>query len=146
MTPLQQNFRQFWRAAAGNAAIEFALIIPIVLILLVAVYDLGTGFITKINVQSALNSGMQHAMQTEGSNIAMTTTVINHQLDDKAAAATVAVEKICRCNTRTIACNSSCSVSIGQYVLASATLPYASPLMSVDMSIAANFELFVGYK
>lgn len=146
MMTLLRILRNFWRKTAGNAAIEFALIIPVVLILLVAVYDLGTGFITKINVQSALNSGMQHVMQTEGSNIAMTTTVINHQLSDKADAAEVSVEKICRCNTRTIACNSSCSVSIGQYVLASATLPYTSPLMGVDMSIAANFELFVGYK
>jgi Flp pilus assembly protein TadG len=146
MIALLRMLIRFWRTAAGNAAIEFALIIPIVLVLLVAVYDLGTGFTEKIKVQSALNSGMQHVMQTGGADIAMTKTVINHQLNDTAAAATVAVEKICRCNTQTIACSHTCARGVGQYVLASASLPYASPLMGVDMSIAANFELFVGYK
>lgn len=143
---ISRPMSRIWPNTAGNAATEFALILPVVLILLLAVYDLGTGFITKINVQSALNSGMQHVMQTDGSDTAMTRTVINHQLGDKAAAATVALEKICRCSTLTIACNTSCPTGAEQYVLASATLPYTSPLMGIDMSIAANFELFIGYR
>ncbi|MBK1794909.1 pilus assembly protein [Devosia sp. WQ 349] len=146
MMALLRMLRRFWRTAAGHAAIEFALIVPIVLLLLVAVYDLGTGFTEKIKVQSALNSGMQHVMQTEGTDLAMTTTVINHQLDDKAGAASVSVEKICRCNSQAIACSQSCYKGVAHYVLASASLPYASPLMGVDMSVSANFELFVGYK
>src|SRR5262249_31016568 len=46
----------------GVAAIEFAVIMPVLIILMVASFDLGTGFYRKMQVQNSAQAGAVYAM------------------------------------------------------------------------------------
>lgn len=126
---------------SGNAAVEFAILLPILLMLLLGTIDLGLGFQEKVKLQSALNSGMQHAMQTQGANVDVTRQVISYGLN---SAATVEIEALCRCSGQASSCGSSCSPGMNCFVAASVSMPYRTMLFEMEMELAANFEIYVG--
>lgn len=133
----------FRRCRDGNAAVEFAILLPILLLLISATVDLGLGFQEKVRVQSALNSGLQHVMQTQGDNIATTRNVILHGLGPDTNA-TVQASILCRCKGTAKSCTASCSTGLDKFALASVSLPHKTILFDRDMSLEAHFELYVG--
>jgi hypothetical protein len=64
MTSSRKSLRT---ACEGSAAIEFAMIMPIVVAMLVLIFDLGTGGYTKARVQSAAQAGTTY-VETHGWN------------------------------------------------------------------------------
>jgi Flp pilus assembly pilin Flp len=58
---MRRKWRSFGRHASGGAAIEFALIGPAVVILLIGVTDFGLGFYRRMQVQSAAQRGAIYA-------------------------------------------------------------------------------------
>jgi len=50
------------RRCAGNAAVEFALIAPVLAATLVAMTDLGIGLYSKMQVENAAQAGAQYAI------------------------------------------------------------------------------------
>ncbi len=140
---LRSALNDFLRDRDGNAAVEFAILLPILLLLITATVDLGLGFQEKVRVQSALNSGLQHVMQTQGDNIATTRNVILHGLGPDTGA-TVEASTLCRCQGTTTSCSTSCSSGLDKFALASVSLPYKTMLFDRDMLLEAHFELYVG--
>jgi Flp pilus assembly pilin Flp len=61
MTIRGQLLRRLVAARSGGAAIEFALIMPIAVAMLVLMFDLGTGGYVKARVQSAAQAGATYA-------------------------------------------------------------------------------------
>ena len=141
MTRLLIRLRERLANRSGNAAVEFALLVPILLILVVGTVDLGLGFNEKLRLQSALNSGLQHAMLTQGSDPGTTRTVIEH---NSSRPASISVEVICRCQASVVLCQSPCPKQVKRYVRGTASAPYTTPVFELEMTLAASFELYVG--
>jgi len=53
---------RFGRAARGNISIEFALVLPFLVLLLMGAYDFGRGFTEKLRLNSAARAGTQYAL------------------------------------------------------------------------------------
>ena len=131
------------RDRAANAAVEFAILTPILLLLIAGTIDLGLGFQEKLKLQSALNSGMQHVMQTAGSDIATTRQAIEHGLSP-GAPVTVGVETFCRCSATSGQCKIACSPGAHRFAAGRVAMTYHPLIFSFDMTLAANFEVYVG--
>ena len=52
----------FGRSAHGNISIEFALVVPFLVLLLVGAFDFGRGFTEKLRLNSAARAGTQYAL------------------------------------------------------------------------------------
>ena len=141
MTRLLQHLKHWLVDRSGNAAVEFALLVPILLMLVVGTVDLGSGFGEKLRLQSAVNSGLQHAMLTQGSDPATTRTVIEHNSNRPAS---ISVDIICRCQSVVAACQSPCPSRIMRYVRGSASAPFTTPVFELEMMLGASFEVYVG--
>ncbi|WEJ33817.1 TadE/TadG family type IV pilus assembly protein [Devosia sp. SD17-2] len=143
MRAVARLIARFRRDRGGNAAVEFAILVPILLLLVAGTVDLGFGFQRKLELQSALNTGLQHAMQTQGKNIPTTGAVISHGLtrfDD----ITLEVSAFCGCASGAEGCQTTCRPGLDRYATASVLMPYKTPIFEVDMELSATFELYVG--
>ena len=52
----------FGRSANGNISLEFALVLPFLLLLVMGAYDFGRGFTEKLRLNSAARAGAQYAL------------------------------------------------------------------------------------
>jgi hypothetical protein len=53
---------RFGLSARGNISIEFALVLPFLLLLVMGAYDFGRGFTEKLRLNSAARAGAQYAL------------------------------------------------------------------------------------
>lgn len=143
MSALRTAVLAFSRATGGNSAVEFAILVPILLLLVAGTVDLGLGFQHKLEMQSALNSGLQHAMQTQGNDTATTRAVITHGLS-KFENYTLDANSHCRCANGDASCTTACQPGLDRFAKAIVTMPYKTPLFDLDMELSASFELYVG--
>jgi Flp pilus assembly protein TadG len=131
---LSFTLSRFRRHQRGNAAVEFAILAPILLILVTGTIDLGIGFQRKLEMQSALNSGLQHVMQTQGKDITTTRAVIAHGLS-KLGPAELEASAFCK---------STCNPGSDRFARASVAMPYRTPIFEMDMMLSGSFEVYVG--
>lgn len=143
MPRLKSAFRAILGDRAANAAVEFAILMPILLLLIAGTVDLGLGFQQKLKLQSAVNSGLQHVMQTQGADIATTKLVITHGLGPDSSAL-VEATTFCRCGTTPASCSSPCPAGSARFAAASASQAYNSPLFDLEMNLSAHFEIYLG--
>jgi Flp pilus assembly protein TadG len=59
---IRQRIRLFWRDRRAVSAIEFAMIAPIIVMLMLGAYDLGNAAQQQIALQQAVRTGGQYAM------------------------------------------------------------------------------------
>lgn len=135
--------RFFWRDGRANAAVEFALLAPFLLLLIAGTIDLGLGFQEKVRLQSALNSGMQHVMQTQGAEIATSRQVVAYGLGENSAA-DIEMETFCACSSKKVGCKASCTSGLDRFASGTVFLPYKTAIFAQNMTISANFELYLG--
>lgn len=142
MAPWVNRLRRFARQTRANAAIEFALLTPILLVLISGTVDLGLGFQQKLQLQSALNSGMQHVMQTQGQDIATTRKVIAYGLG-VGSPAEVEVDTFCRCQSSPD-CIKACAPGLDRYTTARISMPYKTAFFEFSLELDSQFEVYVG--
>lgn len=80
MSNLLRQCLRLLGAERGAAAIEFAILAPVMLLILVGAGDFGLSVHSKLQLQAAANAGLQHAIATQGKEIARTQAVITHEL------------------------------------------------------------------
>jgi hypothetical protein len=51
-----------YRCVSGNISVEFALVIPFLMLLVMGAYDFGRGFTEKLRLNSAARAGAQYAL------------------------------------------------------------------------------------
>jgi Flp pilus assembly protein TadG len=89
---------RFWRADAGSAALELAVISPLILLLLIGVVDYGRAFFTSVTVTNAARAGAEFGAQgpqTSGDTVAMRKFA---QADaQEAGAITISARRYCEC-------------------------------------------------
>lgn len=66
-TPVRR-LAPFGRSARGNISIEFALVLPFLMLLLMGAYDFGRGFTEKLRLNSAARAGAQFALANYNKN------------------------------------------------------------------------------
>jgi len=117
----------------GGAIIEFALIMPFLVVLLVGLCDLGFGFYESMQVQAAAEAGAQYATR-HAWDAAAVATAVTDATGAGGITATPAPSKVCACpggGTLTqIGCTSTCRSGDppGVYASVSAQLRYQTVL------------------
>ena len=134
------------RAVNGNAAVEFGLVAPVLMGLLIPVADLGIAFSEEIQVQQAAQAGAEYATlhpwnSNSSTAIANAVTAANNL---PGLAATPAPSQTCGCptgtNVNTVTCGITCSdgQTAGYYAIVNAQAPY-SPVL--PYSVLGNVTL-----
>jgi Flp pilus assembly protein TadG len=127
----------------GTAAIEFALLSPILLALLLGVVELGFGIYAAIQAQSAAEAGALYAAKHGWDSAGISAAVVN-ATGASSMAATPAPTLFCGCPSVTgvaaIACNSTCTGGSqpGEYVQINSALARLSILSDPGLGLATT--------
>lgn len=131
----------FRSGVRGNAAIEFALIVPILLVLLMGASDVGRQIHARLLLQSAVNAGLLHATWTEGKDASATTAVIRHQLGEMDAAITT--ETLCGCASSK-GCVSACPTGSDRYLRVRVVFSGSVTTFLPDIELVSGFRIYTG--
>jgi len=98
----------FFRNNDGTAAVEFGLVAPILVTLLVGIGTYGLEIITYSKMREAVNTGAQYALTTSDTTSDIST-VVAASWDDKPADGTVSITQQCVCAGVTSDCSTACA-------------------------------------
>jgi Flp pilus assembly protein TadG len=99
--------QRFLRDERGVSAVEFALTVPILLISLLGVVDIGTAVYKRSDMEAALRSGVQYFMNG-GEEMATAEAVVLDSWTTKPDTMTVVADKLCLCGAVSSSCNALC--------------------------------------
>ena len=126
------------RDRSGGAAVELALIAPVLAVALVAMADLSMRIFDRLNMQSAVRAGIQYTMNG-GSDLVAARAIVLDAWTARPADASVVAERYCLCGEAVTACANSCaggSVSkVYTRIVASGTLgrfAFSEPVSSSE--------------
>lgn len=117
----------------GVAAIEFAMIVPVLLFMMVGVTDLGMGLYADMQVQNAAQAGAQYAI-AHGYTASSISTAVTSATSFSGITVSAGPTKFCGCpsstGVTTATCSSTCDngTSAGTYVTVSASGTYTTLL------------------
>src|SRR4051812_39757051 len=123
------NIAYLRRDVAGVTAVEFALIVPIMLLMFVGIADLGIGIFTDMEVQNAAQYGTEYALLKGYDSSAIVNAV---QGSTSLAHATVSPSQFCGCpsasGVTTSSCGSTCTdgTKAGTFAQVSVSNTYAT--------------------
>lgn len=100
--------RGFLRNERGAAAIEFGLVAPILVMVLITVTIFGGLILAYNKMSQGVSSGAQYAMTVGGDDTTAVRDVVLAAWDDKPANGAVTVSKACLCGADTHACDTNC--------------------------------------
>jgi Flp pilus assembly protein TadG len=139
---------RFWRTDAGSAALELAVISPLILLLLIGVVDYGRAFFTSVTVTNAARAGAEFGAQgptTSGDTVAMR----KFAQGDAQEAGTISVSarRYCECGGVSHACTACASgaapdvfVEVTATKALSMLLPYPGLPRTVTITRTATFR------
>jgi Flp pilus assembly protein TadG len=131
------RYRAFFRDVAGSAALEFALATPLLVLLLVAAVEIGTGAYEGMRVQNAAEAGAIYASKHGLDVTGISNAVVNATSGRTSVTATPMPAQFCGCPSAsgiaTTQCTTTCSDgrAPGYYVRISAQLVRDPPLLSI---------------
>lgn len=102
-----QFLQTFLRDERGVSAVEFALTVPVLLISLLGVVDIGNAVYQRADMESALRAGIQYFMNG-GDNLSTAEAVVNSSWTTKPAGVSIIAERFCLCGNVEHACNTLC--------------------------------------
>jgi Flp pilus assembly protein TadG len=113
----------------GVAAVEFAFLAPLLVVMIIAMFDLASGVFRKMQVEAAAQAGAQYAIAHGFNSSAITNAVTNATNFSSIAASPAPIEYSgCPTNTgvQSIVCNLTCSdgSTPGTYVSVSSLYTY----------------------
>jgi Flp pilus assembly protein TadG len=120
---------------AGTAAVEFGLFLPLFVILLVGLVEIGFAMFGSMQVYSAVEAGALYASKNGWNQAAISSAVVN-STNVSGVAATPAPSQFCGCpalsGITVAACGASCAggVAVSEYIRINATLTRTSILTS----------------
>ena len=131
------------RNTSGVTAIEFAMVVPILIGLAIATVDLGLGVYTDTQLANAAHSGASYAVQYSYDANAMTAAA---QASTSLKNVTVSSSEFCGCPTATgittTSCTSTCSdgLTAGTFAQVTATKQYATLLAYPGIPATINLS------
>jgi Flp pilus assembly protein TadG len=97
----------FLRNTSGAAAVEFGLVAPILVMVMVGIGTYGLEIITYSKMREAVSAGAQYALTTSDTTSDISS-VVSAAWDDKPTGATVSVTQQCVCAGVTNDCSTAC--------------------------------------
>ena len=125
------NWKNFFKAQSGAAAIEFAVIGAFLCMTVVATGDLGMGFYSYMQVQNSAQAGAQYAA-VHGFNSTQIASAVTNATSVSGITASPAPAQYCGCASGTTVTSATCGsicpngMSAGTYVSASAVRDYTT--------------------
>jgi Flp pilus assembly protein TadG len=126
-------FRRVLERAVGDtsgvAAVEFGIIVPILVLMVVATVDLGKGFYFKMQIEDAAQAGAAWAVKN-GFNANAISNAVTSAVSEPAISVSPAPVQFCGCASvsgiSTVTCGTTCSGGIlsGTYTTVSAQMTY----------------------
>ena len=98
---------RFAQDERGVSAVEFALTVPILLMSLLGVVDLGNVVYKRADMDSALRAGIQYFMNG-GADLTVAQQIVTDSWTTKPQGVIVVADKVCYCGTVANSCNSLC--------------------------------------
>jgi Flp pilus assembly protein TadG len=120
-------------ASDGAAAIEFAIIAPLLILMLIGTVDLGIGTYQSMQVQNAAQAGAEYAM-ARGFNASAISSAVTNATGLQGIAVSPTPSQFCGCPSETgittAVCSSVCpsGAMAGTYITVSAQLTYTTLL------------------
>lgn len=99
--------KRFSTDRSGTSAIEFGLTVPVLLIALLGVVDLGNVVYQRGDLEAGLRSGIQYFM-SGGTDLGKAEDIVNAAWTHKPEGASVVAETYCLCGTTVSVCTSLC--------------------------------------
>jgi Flp pilus assembly protein TadG len=128
--------RAFRRTDAGGAALEFAVVIPVLVLLGIGVVDFGRAFFTGIAVANAARAGAQwgaHTVDASGKPDSMRIVAENDAQD--IGSITVTTNRVCKCTTGVgVDCAGTCP-----------TVGYEQPEVFVTVAVSKTVNFILRY-
>lgn len=94
-------------SSRGNAAIEFAILLPFLLMIVIAALDFGLVEFNKIYVRSAVNAGVASAMGVSAKPASVQTAIQN---STPLTGLTITVSQFCQCaDNSAVSCTGTCA-------------------------------------
>jgi len=131
--------RAFGRCKKGIAAVEFAIIAPIMLIFLMGMVDYAVAVIHTMELESAARSGAQYAM-FDSSSTALIQTTVQSSTNLNVANLNVTVATACECSDgAAVSCSGTCAVGTTRhYMTITATYAYTPIFIPTVMNLSAG--------
>ena len=104
---LARLIKRFSQDRRGVSAIEFALVVPVLLISLLGVVDIGNIVYQRGDMESALRAGIQYFMNG-GDDLARAEQVVNDSWTTKPDGVSVIAEHFCTCGGTPHVCDAQC--------------------------------------
>ena len=143
-------FRRVLERAVGDtsgvAAVEFGIIVPILVLMVVATVDLGKGFYFKMQVEDAAQAGAAWAVKN-GFNANAISNAVTSAVSAPAISVSPAPVQFCGCasgsSISTVTCGTTCSggALAGTYTTVSAQMTYNTILPYGFFPSTYNFSL-----
>lgn len=129
------------RNEKGGVALEFALIAPVLLVMLLGIVDFGQLVLMKTKLSSATRAGVQYAITVDTNEAIIEDIVENSTSFEDADNLSVTVDPFCECSDGTaVLCDGSCaSGNVREYVTVSAT--YDLPLLFSYPGVTSPFPV-----
>jgi Flp pilus assembly protein TadG len=103
---LKERLVERLKSSNGNVAIEFAFVLPVLLLLIIAALDFGLVEWNKIYVRSAVNAGIDYALGVSSTPGLVQTAIQNAT---PLSNLTISVTQFCQCSDNSsIACTGTC--------------------------------------
>jgi len=140
---MREYIQKVRSSIAGTAAVEFGIIIPMLLIVLAGMVEVGFAVRQAMLAQDAAETGAGYAVKY-GFNATTISSAVVNATSATDITASPAPFQFCGCPTSTgvtsVSCSTTCSdgSSPGQYVTVSAAVPHASILTYLGLPIPAT--------
>lgn len=136
---LQQHTRRFKRCERGVSAVEMALISPVLLIVFLGLMDYGIAVFDKMELNSSVRSGSQHALINSASLTAIQTTVIGSS-NLGLTTSDVTVTSTCECSDgSSVSCAGVCaSGNIRNYITITAAYSYVPIFLPGNLDFSST--------
>lgn len=137
---MSARFNRGILANAGSAAIEFGLILPVLLILLAGLVEIGFAVREAMQVQDAAEAGAAYAIKYGWNSVAISAAVVN-ATGATGITASPAPVQFCGCpaagGVTTVLCTATCTggVAPGTYVRVSASITHSAILDNLSLPI-----------
>jgi Flp pilus assembly protein TadG len=145
--PLRDLMRVMRADRRGVAAIEFAIMVPTLIMMTVCTVDLGMGIYTNMQVQDAAQAGAQYAM-VHGFDANSISTVVSNATGQSGISASPAPVQYCGCATAAgvtnVTCGAACPAGAvsGTYVQVSTQATYTTivpyPMIANSFTLTAQ--------
>ena len=129
--PGTQVLARYSDDSRGVAAIEFAMIVPVLLFMLIAIVDMGMGVYADMQVQNAAQAGAQYAI-AHGYTASSISSAVTSATSFSGITVSSGPTKFCGCpsstGVTTATCSSTCAngTSAGTYVTVTASGTYTT--------------------